>query len=77
MCIFLEDNECTIYEQRPLICRFYPFELTTDERGDFVFRETLECPAINNPASKTEKRLGADFFAELLKTASSELCKAQ
>ncbi len=76
MCIFLKDNECTIYEQRPLICRFYPFELTTDEHGDFVFRETPECPAINNHASKTEKKLGAGFFAELLKTASSELGRA-
>ncbi len=77
MCIFLEHNECTIYEQRPLICRFYPFELTTDERGDYVFRETLECPAINSQGSNTEKTLGAGYFAELLKTASGELRKAQ
>src|SRR3990170_3732703 len=26
-CVFLENNQCTIYLKRPLICRFYPFEL--------------------------------------------------
>lgn len=33
-CPFLEGNRCTIYELRPLVCRFYPFQfgaLTADK----------------------------------------------
>ncbi len=72
MCIFLDNNKCTIYGQRPLVCRFYPFELTTDELGTFIFKETAECPAINSPESKAKKSLGAQFFADLLKLASAQ-----
>lgn len=73
MCLFLQNNQCTIYAQRPLICRFYPFELTTDEKGTFVFKETDECPAINSSESKATKKLNACFFAELLDLALFEL----
>nr|AJG38119.1 putative Fe-S oxidoreductase [bacterium enrichment culture clone fosmid MGS-K1] len=34
-CPFLKDNWCMIYNQRPLVCRFYPFQfgaLTADKR---------------------------------------------
>ena len=30
-CIFLEDNRCTIYPDRPWICRTYPFMLDGDD----------------------------------------------
>ena len=47
-CFFLKDNRCTNYELRPLICRFYPFELKFDQNKDtHVFSYTLECPMIN------------------------------
>lgn len=47
-CVFLESNHCEIYSLRPLICRFYPFELKFDLNKDtHVFDFTLECPAIN------------------------------
>ena len=56
-CIFLKNNQCTIYSLRPLICRFYPFQLTYDlDEEKHVFDVTLECPAINQgkPFSKKE-----------------------
>jgi Fe-S-cluster containining protein len=46
-CVFLKENQCTIYEVRPLICRFYPFELKFDKDMQLhVFDFTLECPGI-------------------------------
>jgi uncharacterized protein len=56
-CVFLKNNQCTIYSFRPLICRFYPFQLTYDLGSEkHVFDFTLECPAINQgkPFSKKE-----------------------
>lgn len=73
MCLFLHDNQCTIYAQRPLICRFYPFELTTDENGSFMFKVTNECPAVKSSQSKTGKKLNSRFFNELLDLAHVEL----
>jgi Fe-S-cluster containining protein len=45
-CVFLKDDLCTIYQTRPLICRFYPFELKEDGHCKHVFAYTHECPAI-------------------------------
>jgi Fe-S-cluster containining protein len=45
-CIFLRNNECTIYQARPLICRFYPFELKNTEESRYIFAFTEECPSI-------------------------------
>ena len=45
-CVFLADNRCLIYEVRPLICRFYPFELRTVEQGRYEFAYTSECQGI-------------------------------
>jgi Fe-S-cluster containining protein len=75
-CIFLKNNQCTIYAQRPLICRFYPFQLTKDVKEAFVFRETSECPGIRHFRSKVGKRLSEAFFAEMLALARDELGKA-
>lgn len=47
-CYFLKDNQCSVYNARPLICRFYPFELRYDkDKNIHVFKYTLECPTIN------------------------------
>jgi Fe-S-cluster containining protein len=47
-CIFLKENQCSIYGLRPLICMFYPFELKFDkDKERHVFDFTLECPGIN------------------------------
>jgi Fe-S-cluster containining protein len=70
-CIFLNENKCTIYSLRPLICRFYPFELTTDEKGKVTIRSTMECPAIG-----TGKELKAEYFKKLYLLAQAELAHA-
>jgi Fe-S-cluster containining protein len=46
-CMFLKGNICSIYRARPLVCRFYPFELKT-KLGRHVFSYTTECPSINH-----------------------------
>jgi uncharacterized protein len=46
-CVFLKGNKCTIYLLRPLICRFYPFELRFDkDKQVHIFDFTFECPGI-------------------------------
>lgn len=46
-CVFLKESKCTIYPMRPLICRFYPFELRFEKAQQMhVFDFTLECPGI-------------------------------
>ena len=43
-CIFLSDNRCTIYEDRPIICRFYPFSLF--EADSYTFDVDGACRGI-------------------------------
>jgi Fe-S-cluster containining protein len=62
-CIFLKDDLCTIYRTRPLICRFYPFELK-DENCKHVFAYTDECPAIGKGPY-----LGKGYFERLFRTS--------
>ena len=63
-CFFLKDNKCTIYELRPLICRFYPFELKFDQDKDtHVFNYTLECPMINQGQTVKSKKDFEALFA--------------
>jgi Fe-S-cluster containining protein len=45
-CVFLRDTSCIIYETRPLICRFYPFQLKNLGNNRYVFSYTSECPSI-------------------------------
>jgi len=60
-CIFLNGTECTVYEARPLVCRFYPFELRCSENGGYEFIGTEDdCPGIGRG-----KPLGEGFFKEL------------
>lgn len=72
-CVFLKNNQCTIYEVRPLICRFYPFEMSTDKNGVYKFRATDECPAVSCNNADGEENLDAQFFRELLDLACIEL----
>jgi len=69
-CFFLKDNRCTNYTYRPLICRFYPFELkpTQDKKG-YIFNFTPECPAIGKG-----KTWSCKDFEELFKLAQTRLC---
>ena len=40
-CIFLQDNRCQIYENRPSICRIYPYMIhrEVDQNGTYDWRE--------------------------------------
>lgn len=62
-CVFLKDNLCTIYECRPVICRFYPFELKPVSFGTGEFLPTDECPGIGKGARALKK----DYFEVLVR----------
>jgi len=66
-CIFLKGNLCTIYSYRPLICRFYPFELKNEGNNQYAFVYTNECPNIGKgPVLK--KEFFERIFQKLTKT---------
>ncbi len=68
-CFFLKKRQCSIYVLRPLICRFYPFELKFDkEKNKHVFNFTFECPEIGEGKRMTEKS-----FEELFLLAQERL----
>jgi Fe-S-cluster containining protein len=63
-CVFLSsDCKCSIYSNRPLICRFYPFELVNRIEYEFLFSN--ECPGIN-----WGKKIGKKYFADLFRLAN-------
>jgi Fe-S-cluster containining protein len=66
-CVFLKNNCCTIYTARPLICRFYPFELKTAHDGKHTFLYTTECPGINKG-----RMLNKNYFRKLLRLARAQ-----
>ncbi|MDG6222268.1 MAG: YkgJ family cysteine cluster protein [Candidatus Bathyarchaeota archaeon] len=59
-CLFLEYNRCTIYEIRPIICRFYPFELKNLGKDKYSFLFTTKCKGIGQGPN-----LKKDFFEGL------------
>jgi len=69
-CTFLQGYNCSIYAQRPLICRFYPFQLDTIEDGTHKFTATTECPGTT---AAEQGSLDRRFFKRLLKLAQIEL----
>ena len=66
-CIFLENNRCIIYPLRPLICKFYPFELKSAHSGKYKFLFTEECPGINKG-----RMLGANYFRKMFRLAQAK-----
>jgi Fe-S-cluster containining protein len=72
-CVFLQNNECTVYEVRPLICRFYPFELSKVV-GVYKFEVTDECPGVLSLDTLigVGKKLGGHYFRSLLELALVE-----
>jgi Fe-S-cluster containining protein len=72
-CLFHQTNQCSIYAFRPLICRFYPFELTTDQTGTHIFTETSECPQVYCHPENSKKILRQTYFKRLLKQAEEEI----
>ncbi len=70
-CVFLKEDRCTIYRLRPLVCKFYPFELkTTSDRttSKHKFSFTKECIGIGK-GEILQKR----FYTNLLHTAEQKL----
>lgn len=64
-CIFLDQyNKCSIYLLRPLICKFYPFELINQKNEEFKFKVTYECPGIG-----LGKVLRKEYFIDLFNQA--------
>jgi Fe-S-cluster containining protein len=66
-CIFLKENICAIYPSRPLICRFYPFQLTT-KNWKYRFICTKECPGMGKG-----KKLERTYFENLFRQAYDQL----
>jgi len=66
-CVFLKKNRCTIYSVRPLICRFYPFELKILNSQKYTFLYTEECPGINKG-----RILSENYFRKLLRLARAK-----
>jgi hypothetical protein len=67
-CVFLEEKTCTIYELRPLICRFYPFQLETARGKKYKFFCTKECLGIGKG-----RQLGENYFEDLFQQACEQL----
>jgi Fe-S-cluster containining protein len=67
-CVFLKDKTCTIYPWRPLICRFYPFQLRTARTRHSTFSCTEECPGVRKGA-----QLGKSYFEALFEEAKDRL----
>lgn len=59
-CFFLKNNLCTIYKKRPLICRFYPFQLKNLGSNNYSFSYTNSCPGIGK-----KHKLKGTFFESL------------
>ncbi len=70
-CVFLRDNLCSIYELRPVICRFYPFKLERTSGRGLRFSYTEECPGIGRGP-----RLRRVYFEGLLNYLEENLMKA-
>ena len=67
-CFFLSDKVCAIYELRPLICRFYPFELSRSRDQRHAFLCTKECPGVGEG-----KLLEKEYFEDLFRQACDKL----
>jgi Fe-S-cluster containining protein len=72
-CVFLEENRCTIYSLRPLICRFYPFELKIAANRKHKFLHTDECPGIGKGKTLSKNYFEALF--QLARTKTKAQCK--
>ncbi|MEM2111739.1 MAG: YkgJ family cysteine cluster protein [Candidatus Bathyarchaeia archaeon] len=63
-CVFLNGQSCSIYQIRPLICRFYPFQLKNLAENQYAFTYTDECIGIGKGPCLKES-----FFEKMLEEA--------
>lgn len=48
-CYFYKNNKCTIYNNRPLDCRLFPFDIRRNESGELILvYYTTVCPSLVN-----------------------------
>lgn len=71
-CVFLKDKSCSIYQIRPLICRFYPFQLKYARNNRPVFTYTNECLGIGKG-----RELKRGFFEKLLEESMKSMEETQ
>ena len=67
-CMFLQGSRCSIYQARPLICRFYPFCLHPSEDGGLEVRFDRACSGIGKGSIRSKM-----FFHKLVRLARREL----
>lgn len=67
-CVLLDGNRCTIYAIRPLVCRFYPFQLENSRIGLPRFPYAEDCPGVGKGVILTIK-----FFNELFQIAEATM----
>ncbi len=72
ICFFLKNNLCTIYEIRPLICRFYPFPLESLGNNRHSFSYTEKCPGIGN-GPLLKKIFFENLFNEMLEAIEEKI----
>jgi len=71
-CIFLQDDgRCAIYEQRPWICRTYPFLLDGEELVAFT------CPGVRDPCTEEEAATLADELIQRQKFEEEDAMQVQ
>ena len=70
-CLFLDDKLCSIYDLRPLVCRFYPFELKDSEKGKCVFIGSHECPRLGT-GSILKKEIFENLSKEFIHAMKEE-----
>ena len=71
-CVFLKSKACTIYEHRPVICRFYPFEFGPTKSHVNEFLATDECPGINQGPRALRKSYFEDLLRQLEEVSESD-----
>jgi len=75
-CIFLKSgkeegvHECAIYDQRPALCRLYPFYLETVDSRTFCLKVIPCCRGLNNPDGEL---VDEKFFFKHLHKAVTKL----
>jgi hypothetical protein len=67
VCVFHTPQGCTIYENRGLICRTYPFWVERNE-DEFIIHADYECPGFGGGTELDEA-----FFRNLLSYALDEM----
>ena len=64
-CTFLREAQCSIYGIRPLICRFYPFQLAKNKNYKTQFTYTQDCIGVGK-GSLRKRSFFSSLFEDFL-----------